>query len=80
MKALVETFAFSKFNYCPLVWLFTSMASTKKKASTQKRALRRLYNGYTSYYETLLSKDNKPTMEVKHFRILALEVFKTPSI
>ena len=76
-KALIEAFVFSNFNYCPLAWYFTSMASTNKIESIQKIALRLLYNNYTSTYDSLLAKANKPSMELKRYRILALEIFKT---
>ena len=36
-----------------------------------------LYNDYSSDYESLLQRANKPTMEIKRLRTLALEVFKT---
>ena len=35
-KALIEAFVYSNFNYCPLVWHFTSMRSTNKIESIQK--------------------------------------------
>ena len=41
-KALIENFVFSNFNYCSLVWHFTSMTFTKK--IFQKRVNRLLYN------------------------------------
>ena len=75
-KALIEAFVFSNFNYCPLVWHFTSMTSTNKIESIQKIALRLLYNNYTSTYDSLLAKANKPSMELKRYRTLALEIFK----
>ena len=77
---LIETFLFSNFNYCPLVCLFTSMTSTNKIESIQKRALRLLYNDYTSTYDSLLGKENKPSMELKRYRTLALEIFKTLNV
>ena len=61
---MIEAFVFSNFNYCPLVWHFTSMTSTNKIESIQKRALRLLYNDYTSTYDDLLAKANKPSMEL----------------
>ena len=79
-KALIGAFVFSNFNYCPLVWHFTSMTSTNKIESIQKRALRLLYNDYTSTYDSLLAKANKPSMELKRYPTLALEVFKTPNV
>ena len=67
---------FSSFNYCPLVWHFTSMRSTNKTESTQKRALRLLHNDYTSTYDSLLAKAIKPSMEIKRYRTSALQILK----
>ena len=78
--AFIEAFIFSNFNYCPLVWHFTSMRSTNKIESIQKRALRLLYNDYTSTYDSLLAKANKPSMELKRYRTLALEILKTLNV
>ena len=36
-----------------------------------------LYNGYTSTYDSLLAKANKPSKKIKRYRTLALEIFKT---
>ena len=36
-----------------------------------------MLNDYESDYKTLLDKADKPTMETKRLRILALEIFKT---
>ena len=36
-----------------------------------------LYNDYTSTYDSLLAKPNKPSMETKRYRTLALEICKT---
>ena len=74
---MIETFVFSNYNYCPLVWNFTSMRSTNKIESIQKRAFRLLYKDYTSTYDCLLAKANKPSVEIKCYRTLALEIFKT---
>ena len=69
-KRLIEGFGYSNFNYCPLVWHFTSMRSTNKIESIQKRALRLLYNDYTSTYDSLLAKGNQPSIEIKRYRTL----------
>ena len=74
---MIEAFVYSNFNYCPLAWHFTSMRSTNKIVSIQKRALRLLHNNYTSTYDSLLAKANKPSMGIKRYRTLALEIFKT---
>ena len=39
-----------------------------------------LYNGYTSTYDSLLAKTNKPSMELKRYRTLALEISKTLNV
>ena len=43
----------------------------------QKRALRILYNDFSSDHESILNKSGKSTMEVKDLRTLALQVFNT---
>ena len=75
-KLLINSFIYANFNYCPLVWHFSSKKSINKVENIQKRALRFLLNDYSSDYETLLKKSNKSTMEVKRLRVLALEIFK----
>ena len=76
-KALINSFILSNLEYCPLVWFFTSTASYKKIESIQKRALRFLYNDYTSNYEKLLENSKICTMEIRRLRTMALEIFKT---
>ena len=43
----------------------------------QKRGLRFLYNDHNSNYAVLLSKANKPAMEIKRLLKMATEIFKT---
>jgi hypothetical protein len=43
----------------------------------KKRALRFIFDDYVSDYEHLLLKANKPTIEIKKLRNLAIEIFKT---
>ena len=45
------SFIMSNFNYCPLVWHFCGETNTKKIEKIQERALRFIYNEYTSSYE-----------------------------
>ena len=42
-KTLINCYFYSNFNYCPLVWMFSSAKSLNKVESLQKRALRFLY-------------------------------------
>ena len=64
-EALINSFIFSNFNYCPLVWHFCSCKSSQKIGKIQFRCLRIIYNDYSSDYQTLLKLSQKPSMEVK---------------
>ena len=50
--------------------------NTKKIEKIQERALRFIYNEYTSSYEDLLCKSKLPSLKVRRLRTFALEVFK----
>ena len=43
---LVQSFVYTNFNYCPLVWYFSSAKSLQKIEQLQERALRFLYNDH----------------------------------
>ena len=75
--AIINSFILSNFNYCPLVWYFSSCESTRKIKNIQKRCLRIILNAYESDYETLLCNSNNPTMELNRLRTLVVEIFKT---
>ena len=47
-KTLINSYFYSNFNYCPKVWMFSSVKSLNKVESLQKRALRFLYDNYDS--------------------------------
>ena len=76
-KTLVNSYFYSNFSYCPLVWMFSSAKSLKKVESLQKIALRFLYDNCDSSYESLLKLARKSTMNVTRLRSLCIEIFKT---
>ena len=47
-KTLINSYFYSNFNHCPLVWMFSSAKSLNKVESLQKRALRFSYDNYDS--------------------------------
>ena len=49
----------------------------KKLERIQERAFRFLLEDYNSDYDQLLTKINKPTLEIRRLRLLATEIFKT---
>ena len=73
-KVLVQIFIFSNFEYCPLVWYFSSskpLQNIEKKL--HERALTFLYNDHTSLYNDLLSKSDRCMMLISCQRALALK-------
>ena len=76
-EVLLNSFVYSNFNYCPLVWHFCSSKSLYKIEKTQERALRFLQNNFASDYTELSKISGKATIEIKRLRCLALEIFKT---
>ena len=61
---LINSYFMANFNYCPLVWMFSSTSWLKKIKNLQKRALRFLYDDYEISYEELLLKSDRATMNV----------------
>ena len=53
MKAFIE----SQFSYCPLIWMFCSRKMNNKINYIHERALRLVYDDYTSTFNDLLKKD-----------------------
>ena len=76
-KTLMESFIQSNFNFCPLVWMFTSPKSARKIEKVQERALRLLLNDYDNDYEFLLENSKKSKVYTRIHRILAKEIYKT---
>ena len=74
---VVNSFIYANFNYCPLVWHFSTCESIRKIEKIQKCCLRIVFDDYDSDYDVLLRKSGKVTMEIKRFKILAIAVFKT---
>ena len=75
--AIINSFIYTNFNYCPLAWHFSTCESIRKIEKIQKRCLRIVLDNYGSDYDVLLRKNGKVTMEMKRLRILAIEIFKT---
>ena len=71
--AKINSFVYSGFNYCPLVWHFCSCESSQK---IQKLCLRLVLNYYESNYGNLIKKNGTTTVEIKRLRPLATEIFK----
>ena len=76
-KVLINSYFYSNFSFCPLVWMFSHANSPKKVEDLQKRALRFLYDDYNSPSEEILKKSGKVCMEVNRLAYLCIEIYKT---
>ena len=74
---LIQSFIYANFNYCPLIWHFSSSKSLQKIESLQKRALRFLYDDKQSSYNALLAKGGKTTMNIYRLKFLCTEIYKS---
>ena len=73
----INSFITSNFNYCPLIWNFSTSKSLNKIESIQKRALRFITENNRIDYISLLDNMGQCTMRVKRLRSLCIEIFKT---
>jgi hypothetical protein len=73
---IYHSFILSNFNYCPLTWHFTNDSNTRKMEKIQERALRFIYEDYSSNYEQLLIKSGLVSLKIRRIRYIALETYK----
>ena len=74
---LTVSFICSNFNYCPLVWHFSTNKSIEKIQNIHKRCLRLTLNDCKSDYKTLLDKSGNESMKIRRIKTLVIEIFKT---
>ena len=55
-KIIVNSFVISHFPYCPIVWIIHSRRLNNCIIKKHKRALRLVYQGYTTSFTDLLAK------------------------
>ena len=77
---LIQSFIYANFNYCPIIWHFSSSKSLQKIESLQKRALRFLYNDQQSSYNALLSKGGQTTMNIYRLNVFFMAILNDLSI
>ena len=69
-------FVESQFKYCPLTWMFHSRKSNNKINRIHERALRIVYDDYTSSFEELLNKEESFSVHHSNIQTLAIELYK----
>ena len=75
-KALIQSFVLSNFNYCPLVWMLSSVKSLNKIENLQKRALRFMISDYENSYDELLRLSGSCSINVRLKTNLCAEIYK----
>ena len=75
-KAIYTSFKASNFNYCPLVWFFTSRDSINKIDKIQERALRFVLKDHISCYKDLLLKSGFDSFRIYAVKSLMIELYK----
>ena len=78
-ETVINSFIYTNFNYCPLVWHFCLCKSSNKIEQIQKLCLRIILNNNESNYKTFLEKSRKTTINITIMRKLAIEIFRTIS-
>ena len=76
----MKSFIASEFGYCPLVWMFHSRKSNSRVNKLHEKALRNVYQDYTSSFTELLEKDNSKTIHNKNIQLLPTELFKVKNV
>ena len=69
-KILMKSFITSKFNYCPIIWMYCQRKSNNLINRIHERASRLAYTDYSSDFNSLLEMDNSVT--IHHRNILCL--------
>lgn len=75
-KTIYNSYVVSNINYCCTVWMFTGRSNLRNLNKVNERALRMVYNDYSSDYKTLLCKHDNLDVYQMCLKALALEMFK----
>ena len=65
----------SHFNYCPLIWMFSSRRSNNLINRIHERSLRAVYNNTSSTFQELLKRNRSISIHHNNIQILTTEVF-----
>ncbi len=73
---MYHAFIEANLNYCPLIWMNRNKTDMKNIENVQKRAVRMVFNDYSSSYQELLKRSKTRALEIKWKRQLVTEVYK----
>ena len=75
-KVIFIFFIKGKFNYCPLLGMFSIRAINHNINRLYERGLRALLNDETSTFNDMLSKSNDAIIHIKNIQKLTIEFYK----
>ena len=75
-KVIFNSFIKGQFNYCPLLWTFSTRAVNHIINRLYKRGLRALLNDEASTFNDMLSKSNDTAIHVRNIQKLIIEFYK----
>ena len=76
LRLVLNSFIKGQFNYCPLIWMFSSKKSNNLVNKIHERTLRLIHNDYDKSFNDLLNIDNEVTFHTKNIQKLMIEVYK----
>ena len=75
--AIYHACLMSYFNYCPLVWMFSSKMAHNLINATHRRALRARLNTFSGDLTELLERTDTISIHTKNLRLMMIEVYKS---
>ena len=78
-KILIHSFVSCHFNYCSLIWYFTTAEQLQTLEKIQERALRFIIDDYISTDENLLINTGETSVRMGQLQKLCIEIHKTLS-
>ena len=75
-KRFFNSFITSHFSYVPLVWMFHSRRLNNRINHIHERALRIIYQDFSSSFKELLRKDSSLTIHKRNLKLLVTECLK----
>ena len=73
---LFNSFILAHFNFCPVIWHFCKRSDKMKVEKIQYRALKYIDKDFTSSYQELRERYDKPLLHTSRLRYIVCEVFK----
>ena len=75
-RILMKSFIVSQYNYCPLIWVIHNRCLNNKSNYIHERALRIVYDDYSSTFEDLLNIEKSVIIHQRNLQQLAIQIFK----